>query len=137
MDIRVYDRILRDLIVFNDALTEENYDNVILSVPPTEPTYPHTIIDEIDNKPFKAYNTPFDKLSSLSYRIDIYAKAIGTTPKNLVARTLAKQIDTYLTNYVGLTQMSYNVSNLENDSTIYHIIMIYMGEYHENKGSIK
>ena len=27
MDIRVYDRILRDLIVFNDALTEENYES--------------------------------------------------------------------------------------------------------------
>jgi hypothetical protein len=135
MDIRTYDWIIRDLILYNDTI-EENYGNVVCGVAPTEPTYPLTIIDEIKNVGIKQYHTMFDKLSNISYRIDIYAQDVGTISKQIVARTLAKELDTYMSNFVGLTQLSYNVIPIENDNSLYHIVLIYIGNYHENRNNI-
>ena len=63
---------------------------------------------------------------------DIYAKTKGSVSKQIIARKIAQEVDNYLTN-VGLTRASFNVSDLENDSSIYHIIMTYSGNLYENR----
>lgn len=132
MDIQAYSDILNGLKEYNSKL-DKNYGNVVLAYPSTNPTYPYTIFDEIRNVANRDYNTPYDKVASVGYRADIYAKTKGNVSKQDIARFIAKEVDNYLTNYVGLLQVSYNVSELENDSSIYHIILTYSGNLYENR----
>lgn len=135
MDIVVSDIILDGLKEYNSKL-DKNYGNVIMSYPSANPTYPYTVFDEIRNVANRNYNTPYDKVASVGYRADIYAKTKGSVSKREIARVVAKEVDNYLTNYVGLLQVSYNASELENDSTIYHIILTYSASLNENRRRI-
>lgn len=135
MDIVVYDDILNGLKEYNRNLAQ-NYGNNIVGIAPINPTYPLTVFDEIRNQANAAYNTPYDKVSSLGYRVDIFAKTKGNITKQSIARKLAKDIDNYLTNYVGLLQVSWNLNELENDSSIYQITMTYSASLHENRRRI-
>ena len=71
-------------------------------------------------------------VSSVGYRVDIYAKTKGNVDKQSIARKCAKMADEYLTG-IGLTRISYNTSEIENDGSIYHIIVTYSGNLHENR----
>lgn len=135
MDIQVYDIIKEALKEYNKSL-EENYGNTVVGVAPNRPTYPLTIFDEIRNVADRRYNTRYDKVSSIGYRVDIFAKTKGSVSKQTIARKLMKEIDDFLTNTVGLLQVSYNVSELENDSSIYHIILTYSANLHNNRRQI-
>lgn len=135
MDIVVYDNILNGLKEYNNNLTQ-NYGNTIVGIAPTSPTYPLTVFDEIRNQANAAYNTPYDKVSSIGYRVDIFAKTKGNVTKQTIARKIAKDIDNYLTNYVGLLQVSWNLNELENDSSIYHLTLTYSASLHENRRRI-
>ena len=131
MDIFAYDYMLQGLKDYN-ATIEQNYGNVIIATAPTNPTYPLTIFDEIRNVANPNYNSCYDRVASVGYRADIYAKTKGSVSKQIIARKIAQEVDRYLTN-VGLTRVSFNVSELENDSSIYHIIITYSGNLHENR----
>ena len=133
MDIIVYDNILKGAVDYNKKLPK-NYGNTVVGVPPTEPTFPLTIIDEIRNVSVRGYSRCVDKLSSNGYRVDIFAQDKGTKFKRQnIARELAQEFDDYMTQIVGLDRVSFNVSNLERDGAIYHIIMTYEGTLHENR----
>ena len=131
MDILAYDYMLQGLKDYN-ATIEQNYGNVVIATAPTNPTYPLTIFDEIRNVSNVNYNSSYDRVASVGYRADIYAKTKGSVSKQIIARRIAQEVDKYLTN-VGLTRVSFNVSELENDSSIYHIIITYSGNLHENR----
>lgn len=132
MDIQAYSYILNGLKEYNSKL-DKNYGNVVVAYPTKNTTYPHTVFDEVRNVANRSYNTPYDKVASVGYRADIYAQTKGNVTKQEIARFIAKEVDNYLTNYVGLLQVSYNVSELENDSSIYHIILTYSGNLYENR----
>lgn len=131
MDILAYEYMLQGLKDYN-ATIEQNYGNVVVSTPPTNPTYPLTVFDEIRNVANPNYNSCYERVASVGYRADIYAKTKGSVSKQIIARRIAQEVDRYLTN-VGLTRVSFNVSELENDSSIYHIIITYSGNLHENR----
>ena len=131
MDILAYDYMLQGLKDYN-ATIEQNYGNVVVATPPANPTYPLTLFDEIRNVANANYNSDYDRVASVGYRADIYAKTKGSVSKQIIARRIAQEVDRYLTN-VGLTRVSFNVSELENDSSIYHIIITYSGNLHENR----
>lgn len=128
MDILIYENLLQSLKKFNE--TQKNYGNEIVRLPPTNPVYPLTIFTEIRNVANPSYNTCFDRVASVGYRLDIYAKTKGNITKDRIAREIAELMDRYLTN-VGLLRVSFNVSELENDSSIFHIIMTYSGNVSE------
>ena len=134
MDILAYEYMLQGLKDYN-ATIEQNYGNVVVATPPTNPTYPLTVFDEIRNVANPNYNSCYERVASVGYRADIYAKTKGSVSKQIIARRIAQEVDKYLTN-VGLTRVSFNVSELENDSSIYHIIMTYSGNLHENRRNL-
>ena len=134
MDIFAYDYMLQGLKDYN-ATIEQNYGNVVVATPPTNPTYPLTVFDEIRNVANPNYNSCYERVASVGYRADIYAKTKGSVSKQIIARIIAQEVDRYFTN-VGLTRVSFNVSELENDSSIYHIIMTYSGNLHENRRNL-
>ena len=131
MDILAYDYMLQGLKDYN-ATIEQNYGNVVVATPPTNPTYPLTVFDEIRNLANPNYNSCYERVASVGYRADIYAKTKGRVSKQIIARRIAQEVDKYLTN-IGLIRVSFNVSELENDSSIYHIIITYSGNLHENR----
>ncbi len=135
MDIQVYEDIYNGLKEYNDGL-DNNYGNVVLKVAQSTPTYPYTLIDEIRNTAREEYNTTFDKVSRIGYKVDIYAKTKGNVLKQTIARQLVKEMDYFLTRVVGLTQISWNISEQENDSSIYHIIITYTASLLENRRKI-
>lgn len=134
MDILAYEYMLQGLKDYN-ATIEQNYGNVVVSTPPTNPTYPLTVFDEIRNVANPNYNSCYERVASVGYRADVYAKTKGSVSKQIIARRIAQEVDRYLTN-VGLTRVSFNVSELENDSSIYHIIITYSGNLHENRRNL-
>lgn len=131
MDILAYEYTFQNLKDYNDSL-EQNYGNTVVTTPPTNPTFPLTIFEEIRNTANTAYKTAFDRVASVGYRLDIYAKTKGNLSKRIIARGIAEMLDNFLSR-IGLTRISFNVSELENDSSIYHIIITYSGNLHENR----
>ena len=131
MDTKAYEYMLQGLKDYN-ATIEQYYGNVVVATPPTNPTYPLTVFDEIRNVSNVNYNSSYDRVASVGYRADIYAKTKGSVSKQIIARRIAQEVDKYLTN-IGLIRVSFNVSELENDSSIYHIIITYSGNLHENR----
>jgi hypothetical protein len=129
MDILAYEYMLQGLKDYNSTI-DQNYGNVVVAIPPTNPTYPLTVFDEIRNVANTNYNSCYERVASVGYRADIYSKTKGSVSKQIIARRIAQEVDKYLTN-VGLTRVSFNVSELENDNSIYHIIMTYSGNLHE------
>ena len=131
MDILAYEYMLQGLKDYN-ATIEQNYGNVVVATPPNNPTYPLTVFDEIRNVANPNYNSCYERVASVGYRADIYAKTKGSVSKQIIARRIAQEVDKYLTN-IELIRVSFNVSELENDSSIYHIIITYSGNLHENR----
>lgn len=119
------------LTEYNDSVAQ-NYGNVIVKCPTTDTTYPHTIFIETRNTANPNYNGCFERVASVGYRVDIFAKNKNDVPKSIIAREIACIVDKYLTN-IGLTRVSFNAIELENKASIYHIILTYSGNLYENK----
>ena len=131
MDIYAYDYMLQGLIDFNEQ-SGKPYKNEVVPYPTTNTRYPFTVFEEIRNIANPQYNGCVDRVASVGYRADIYAQTKGNVTKQTIARKCAEVVDKYLTG-IGLTRVSFNVSELENDSSTYHIIMTYSGNLHENR----
>jgi hypothetical protein len=133
MIIDLYDIILRDMKEYNAKLGTNNYGNTVVAYAPTNPNYPITVFDEIRNVATKEYSTPYQRNASCGYKIDVFAKTKSKISKQTIARKIAQQINTYLTDYVGLQQVSFNVIPQVNDDSIYQITMMYEGTLNENR----
>lgn len=130
MDIQVYEDIVDALTYCNERL-EKNYGNVVVRYPSTNPTYPYTVVREIRNVPVGRYNRNYDKVSSVGYRIDIFAKTKGSVSKQEIARKLMKGLNDFMQDTLGLSLVSKNEGDLENDSSIYPVILTYSGNFEE------
>ena len=127
MNIVKYSELMQELIEYNDNNADINHGNVIVPYATQNPTYPYTVVDEIDNKPYNRYERGRDALSATMYRVDIFAKTIGDVTKQTICREIADQIDVFMDKQMNLKQTSFNVMPLQNDSAIYQITMVYSG----------
>lgn len=136
MVITVYDEIFEALKAYNNSL-EQNYGNTVVGSPPSSPTYPLTVFEEIRNDPLRRTNIKLlDRVDNLGYEVEIFAKTKGKIDKKIIAREIAKLLDDFLTNVIGLKLLSMNpVPNL-NDSSIYRINLRYSALYYENRAKI-
>ena len=135
MDIQVYENIKSSLKTYFDKqnLTKSYKPNVV-GFEPSNPTYPMIIFSEPRNVPLNKYNSRLQTVANLGYRFDIYAKTVGNMSKQQLARLLAKHCDTFACEYVGLRQVSFNeVPNDGVNGALYHIIIMYSGNYFEQK----
>ena len=131
MDILAYEYLFDGLKDLNEKAGKPR-GNSVVHYPPSKPTFPLTVFDEIRNVANPSYNTCFDRVSSLGYAARIYAKTKGNVDKQTIAREIALMVDEYLTN-CGLTRISYNANESVNDNSIYEIILTYSGNLHENR----
>jgi len=137
MNNEIFDAIYNGLSAF---LTENNkscYSAKICSMPPANPTYPLVMFDEVRNvKSGHSFGEIPDKVSSLGYQADIYGKAKGTSNRRTVARAVATVVDSYLSDFVGLHRMSFNVTPVEAGGELYRITIMYDKKIYENKKSL-
>lgn len=132
MNIWIYDKILEGFIEYNSKHSKENYGNVVVPYPTTKTTYPHTVFNEVRNVSTNQ-NSCHDRISSLGYKVEIFAKTKGSIDKQTIARKLSKFADEFLTGFVGLKRVSFNVIPQLNDNSIYQITMMYESSFHENR----
>lgn len=131
MDILAYEYLKEGLKEHNEK-SGKPYGNDIVTLPPTTPTYPLTVFDEIRNVANTSYNTSFARIASTGYVVRVYAKTKGKVDKRTIARTIAQMVDDFLSAFL-LTRVSYNANESVNDNSIYEIIMTYTGNLHENR----
>lgn len=132
MDIRKYNELKQGLVEFNERC-QAPFGNKIVSMPPTDTKYPYTRFLEVRNVANANYNTCFQRVASVGYRVDIFAQDKGTKYNRLdIAREISQMVDAYLTGE-GLTRVSYNIMELVGDGSICQIIMTYSGNLHENR----
>lgn len=125
MDILVYEYLKKGLENYN-AMLGKPRGNVIVPYPTTDTTYPHTAFKEIRN----VDNLVVERVASVGYRVDIYAKTKGKIDKQKIAREIAQKMDKFLSSK-KLKRISYNENPQENDNSIYHIVMTYSGNLYE------
>lgn len=139
MDIQVYNNILDGLKSWNEKQGKP-YGNSVAPMQTTDTKYPLTILSEINNTANRQFNTCYDRLATLGYRLTVLAKDYRKDgvklDKQSVARELAKKMNEYLTEYVGLAQIGFSPRPLLNDNSIYQIDITYAGELHENRRRI-
>ena len=134
MDIETYKHIYNGLVALNKK-TKPNYNNTVLDSPPffgesEKISFPITIFEEIRNTS-TGYNSCYERVASVGYRVDILAQDKGKYSKLDIARELAQMVDSYLC-AIGLSRVSYN-SDLLMQGTTYHIVMTYTGNLLENR----
>lgn len=135
MDNKVYFDILNGLKEYNKSLTE-NYGNAIYSLSPKldkdqNLKFPITRFSQIRNVAIANHNTCYERVSSLGFSLDIFAKDKGTKKlRNEIALDLAEKLDAFLTE-IGLLRISYNEFDLEAQGSIYRISMTYSANLNE------
>lgn len=131
MDILTYEYLLQGLKDHNEK-SAQNYGNKVLRLPPKDPKYPISILREIRNSATR-FNSCFQKVASVGYRVDIFAQTKGKITHDVIARTIAKEIDDYMTS-VNLSRVSKNENELiDEQGAYYHIILTYEGNLDENR----
>lgn len=137
MDNKAYFDILSALKEYNKSLPE-NYGNAIYSLPPKldkdqNLKFPITRFSQIRNVANPSLNSCFERVASVGFSLDIFAKDKGTKKlRNEIALDLAEKFDKFFTN-IGLLRISYNEFDLEAQGSIYRVTMTYSGNLHENR----
>lgn len=132
MDIQVYEDILQGLKDYNEKVGKP-YNNAVVRYPTAETTYPHCVFKETTNLESPVYSGRFDRVATLGYSLMVYAKQKNKTPKDRVAREVAKELNSYLTEVVGLKQVGYNYVPQINDNSICAVVITYTAQLHENR----
>lgn len=131
MDLHASEIIFERLKEFNSRFSD-NYGNEVLDYIPDKPTFPITIFTEITNTQNPQFRSPFDRVSSVNYMIDIYATNKGKKiTKKQVANRIAEIVDEYMSN-IGLLRVTFTPDNIVDDNSKYRITMVYQGNLHEN-----
>ena len=138
MDNQVYFQILNSLKEYNKSLSE-NYGAEIYSLPPKlnknrELKFPIVRFYQVGNAQNPSFNSPFDRVSSVRYVVDIFAKDKGTKKlRNEIALDLSEKFDAFLSHKCNLLRQSTNEFDLEGEGSIYRVTMTYSGNLHENR----
>lgn len=138
MDNKVYFIILNGLKEYNNLLTE-NYGCSIYSLSPKlnkdqELKFPIARFYQVSDTQNPNYNSPFDRVSSKRFVIDIFAKDKGKKIlRNEIALNLAEKFNAFLSDKCGLLRIGYNEFDLEAQGSIYRISMTYSGNLYENR----
>ena len=134
MQTELYDKIKEGLQDhFKKLELSKSFNPSVVGFETSDPKYPLIIIDEVDNTPYQNMTSFRQTVSSVSYKIDIYAKTSGSITKQTIARELAKHCNDYCKS-INLKQVSFNTfPNTGTNGAIYHITLMYSARFFENK----
>lgn len=134
MQTELYEKIKQGLQEYFGTLgLSKSLSPEVVGFAPANPNYPLIVIDELDNTPYQNMAHRRQSVSSVSYKVDVYAKTSGSGTKQEIARELAKYCISYLTS-IGLKQVSYNpLPTQGTNGAIYCVTIMFTARYFENK----
>ena len=139
MDIQLYNDILDGLKKWNTAQGAP-FGNSVAPMQTTDTKYPLSVFAEINNTANRQFNTCYDRLATLGYRLTVFAKDYRKdgvkVDKQSVARQVAQTMNEFLTDVVGLHQIGFSARPLLNDNSIFQIDLTYAADLHENRRTI-
>lgn len=144
MDITVYDKLYEALKIalneFNDA---SGFKANISPYSPDEPSYPLFILTEVRNQPHSQYNGIRQRVSSLGYKVDIFAKTMLVTQPNkkkevVNKQQICRQLMQFITDFmqvkIGLNLISNNnFDSVGTQGELYQITLVFQQNFYENK----
>jgi hypothetical protein len=129
MDTQINKILFEGLKEYNSR--HKKHGNEILEVSPKNKVYPFTVLSTVRDTDIKTVTSHYGKRSSKGYRLDIYAQNKGKILRKEIADDIAQQLDEFMSDIVNLERTSYNGFDLENDGTVFHLIVMYSSEYDE------
>lgn len=144
MDITVYDKLYEALeTALQEFNTASGFSANISPYSPDEPKYPLIILTEVRNQPQRFFYSRRESVSSLGYKIDIFAKTqIVTKPdkkkevvnKQQICRQLMQFITDFMQINIGLNLISNNsFDSVGTQGELYQITLVFQQDYLENK----
>lgn len=145
MDITVYQKIYEALELALDKYNAESSYRVALSrYAPQDPEYPLIIFEEVRNQPQGRYYGARERLSSLGYKVDIFARTKAVLDENdeldmrynkqSIAREIMQFVVDFMQDKIGLQLISNNpFDNVGVNGELYQITLVFQQIYHENK----
>lgn len=144
MDITVYNKLYDTL---EKAIKEFNKQSGIQAsisgYEPASPKYPLVVFEEIRNQPYGNYDSPREPISSMGYKVSIFAKTSAITLPDKTKKTFNKQeicreLTGYIANFlqykVGLTLISNNsFPTVGTQGELYEIILVFQRNYNIKK----
>ena len=152
MDITVYDKLYEalkvDLEKFN---AKSGFNAQICTYAPDKPKYPLIIFSEVRNQPNNYFYGGREKVSSLGYRVDIFAKTApvtttvttkGAKPKTVkpavnkqqTCRELMQFVTDFMENKMGFELISNNYNDSAGtQGELYQQMLVFQQNYYENK----
>lgn len=135
MDITVYDKLYEAVEqAITDFNAEHNYSVALAHYAPNSPKYPLVIMSENRNQPQTRYYGSRERVSSLGYTFEIYAKTIKTNTKQAICREIMQFITDFMQDGIGLNLISNNsFDNVGTQGELYRIVLVFQKPYYENK----
>lgn len=144
MDITVYDKLYealeKALVDFN---AKTGYNAALSPFEPQNPEYPLIIMYEVRNQPKTVLYSPREEISSMGYRVDIFAKTKLITPpdgekKSVDKQTICRVIMDFITNFmqkgIGLRLISNNpFPNVGTQGELYEIVLVFQRDHFDNR----
>lgn len=144
MDITVYDKLYEALeTALQEFNTASGFGANISPYSPDEPKYPLIILTEVRNQPRSRFYSVRERVSSLGYRVDIFAKTLlitkpDKTKKPHTKQQICRQIMQFVTEFMEYKLGFDLISNNSFDSVgtqgeLYQITLVFQQDYLENK----
>lgn len=144
MDITVYDKLYEAFeIALQEFNAESGFKAELSGYSPDSPKYPLLILSEVRNQPYSPFIGIKERVSSLGYRVDIFAKtSIITLPdkkkttmnKQQICRKLMEFVNNFMQVKIGLNLISNNsFDSVGTQGELYQITLVFQQNYYENK----
>ena len=144
MDITVYKKLYEALeVALVEFNNQTNFGVSLSPYSPEEPKYPLIVMDEARNTPISKYTHNREEISSLGYRVDIFAKtALITKPdkkkepftKQQICREIMAFVDNFMRRRIGLEQISYNYfDSVGTQGELYQIVLVYQQKHNDKR----
>lgn len=135
MDITVYDKLYEAV---EKAITDFNktagYKVALAHYAPNSPQYPLVILSENRNQPLTRYYGSRERISSLGYTVEIYAKTVKGKTKQQVAREIMQFVVDFMQNEIKIGLISNNsFDNVGTQGELYRIVLVFQRPFFENK----
>lgn len=135
MDITVYDKLYEAV---EKAITDFNathsYSVALSHYAPNSPKYPLVIMSENRNQPQTKYYGSRERISSLGYTFEIYAKTYKTFTKQAICREIMQFITDFMQDEIGMDLISNTpFPNEGTQGELHRQVLVFQRPYNENK----
>ena len=135
MDITVYDKLYEALdAAITDFNSTAKYKVALAHYAPNSPQYPLVVLYENRNQPYGRYSGSRERISSLGYTVEIYAKTKAPFTKQDICRQIMQFVVDFMQNKIGIGLISNNsFDNVGTQGELYRIVLVFQRPFYENK----